>query len=81
MMRERFLPAQHEQILYNQYQNCRQGVRGTADYTKEFHRLGERMNLAEGENHVIAQFVGGLWSDIKEKVRVEPITFLSDTIS
>lgn len=51
------------------------------EYTEEFHRLSARTNLAESKNHLIARFVGVLCSDIKEKVKIQPITFLSDAIS
>ncbi|TYK31395.1 serine/threonine-protein kinase TIO-like [Cucumis melo var. makuwa] len=60
LMKARFLPPNYEQILYNQYQNCRQGTRTIADYIEEFHRLGARTNLVENEQHLIARFIGGL---------------------
>lgn len=52
-----------------------------AEYTEEFHRLGARTNLVGSENQLIARFVGGLQSDIKEKVKTHPLIFLSDAIS
>lgn len=58
-MKDRFLPTNDEQILYNQYQNCRQANRSVIDYVEDFHRLRARTNLAENEQHFIARFVGG----------------------
>ena len=60
LLKARFLPPNYEQTLYNQYQNCRQGVRSVADYIEEFHRLSARTNLSENEQHQVARFVGGL---------------------
>ena len=66
LLKARFLPPNYEQTLYNQYQNCRQGVCSVADYIEEFHRLSARTNLSENEKHQIVRFVGGLQFDIKE---------------
>ena len=81
LLKERFLPPNYEQTLYNQYQNCRQGTRTVTEYIEEFHRLSARTNLSENEQHQIARFVGGLRFDIKEKVRLQPLRFLSEAIS
>ena len=67
--------------LYNQYQNCRQGTRTAIEYVENFHKLGAKTNLAENVHHLIARFVGGLQSDIKEKVELQPLGFLTDTIT
>lgn len=81
LMKDRFLPTNYEQILYNQYQNLQQGARSVTEYTEDFHRLGARTNLPESEQHLIARFLGGLRSDIKEKVKLQPLGFLTDAIS
>ncbi|KAA0047078.1 reverse transcriptase [Cucumis melo var. makuwa] len=70
-----------DMTLYSQYQNCRQGTRTVADYIKEFHHLGARINLSENEQHQIARFIGGLRFDIKEKIKLQPFRFLSEAIS
>lgn len=46
-MRARSLPINYEQVLYNQYQSCRQGSRTIAEYTEEFLRLEARTNLGQ----------------------------------
>ncbi|XP_031745523.1 uncharacterized protein LOC116405899 [Cucumis sativus] len=81
LLKGRFLPPNYEQTLYNQYQNCRQGTRTVTEYIEEFHRLSARTNLSENEQHQIARFVGGLRFDIKEKVKLQPLRFLSEAIS
>ncbi|KAA0054966.1 transposon Ty3-I Gag-Pol polyprotein isoform X1 [Cucumis melo var. makuwa] len=81
LMKQRFVPPNYEQTLYTQYQNCRQGMRKTAEYIEEFHRLGGRTNLMEGEKHLISWFVGGLRFDLKEKVKLQPFQHLSEAIT
>ena len=48
---------------------------------EEFHRLDARTDLAEIEQELIARFVGGLRSDIKEKVALQLLGFLPDGIT
>lgn len=81
LMRERFLPANFEQLLYEQYQKCRQGFKNVADYTEEFHRLGARTNLAETEDYKIARFIDGLRDDIQDQMDIQPFGLLNDAIT
>ena len=48
------------------------------DYIEVFHRLGARTNLMESEQRLIARFVGALRMDIKEKVKLQPFSWLSE---
>lgn len=80
LMRDRFLPPNFEQLLYQQYQRCRQGVRTIADYTEAFHRLGAPTNLAETEDYKIARFVDGLREDIQDQLDIQPLNLLTDAI-
>ena len=43
--------------------------------------MGARTNLHESENHLIARFIGGLRPDIKEKVNLQSLGFLTDVIA
>ena len=38
LLKNRFLPPDFEQVLYQQFQRCRQGNRSVLRYTEEFHR-------------------------------------------
>lgn len=71
----------YQQILYSNYQQCRQGDHSIADYTEEFHRLGTRNNLPENEQQQIARFVFGLRENIKRVVNLHSIAYLVDVIA
>lgn len=79
-MRERSLPSNFEQLLDQQYQQCRQGSKSIADWTEEFYRLGTRTNFAESKDYKIARFIDGLRDDIQDQMDTEPIGLLSDAI-
>ncbi|XP_041001668.1 uncharacterized protein LOC121247371 [Juglans microcarpa x Juglans regia] len=74
LMRTRFLPPDYEQILYQQYQNCKQGMRTVSDYMEEFYRLKSRNNLSETDGQQVARFVGGLRMAIQDKSRAPSFT-------
>ncbi|TYJ96333.1 uncharacterized protein E5676_scaffold1970G00410 [Cucumis melo var. makuwa] len=75
LMKQRFLPPNYEQDQYTQYQNCRWGSRKTAEYIKEFHRLGARTNLMENKQHLISRFTGGLRMNLREKVKLQCLVY------
>ncbi|KAG8368442.1 hypothetical protein BUALT_Bualt15G0045900 [Buddleja alternifolia] len=81
LMRRRFLPLDFEQILYHQYQNCRQGGRSIKDYSNEFLRLNARNNLAETDNQQVARFIGGLRINIQDQLSVHRISNLDEAIT
>ncbi|XP_041004080.1 uncharacterized protein LOC121249434 [Juglans microcarpa x Juglans regia] len=81
LMRARFLPPDYEQILYQQYQNYKQGARTMSDYTKEFYRLNARNNLSETEGQQIARYTGGLRMAIQDKVALHTAWSLSEAVN
>jgi len=47
LLQAKYLPPDYEHILFQQYQDCRQGNRTVQAYIEEFHRLSLRNNLSE----------------------------------
>ena len=78
LLRARFLPSDYEQILFQQYQNCRQGNRTVAEYLEEFQRLATRNNLSESEAQQVSRFIGGLRFAIQDRVQMHPVWTLSE---
>ncbi|XP_035547276.1 uncharacterized protein LOC108991242 [Juglans regia] len=81
LMRARFLPPDYEQLLYQQYQNCRQGIRSINEYTEEFYRLNSRNNLSETEGQQVARYIGGLRITIQDKVTLHTVWTLSEAVN
>lgn len=81
MLWARFLPANFEQILYQQYHHCQQGHRSINKNTKEFYRLGAQVNLNENEGQLGIRYMAGLIIPIQEKIELSPVWSLSDTIN
>lgn len=76
-----FLPSDYEQLLYLQYQRCRQGSKTVSEYTEEFYRLSARNNLNETPQQLIARYVGGLKDAIHERLELNSIWSLSQAVN
>ncbi|XP_020258805.1 uncharacterized protein LOC109835231 [Asparagus officinalis] len=76
-----FLPSDYEQVLFGQYQNCRQGGRSVDEYTQEFYRLSSRNNLHESEAQQMSRYIGGLRIAIQDRVSLQQTYTLADTVS
>ncbi|PKU79208.1 RNA-directed DNA polymerase [Dendrobium catenatum] len=81
LMRRHFLPTDFEQLLYLQYQQCRQGSRPVHEYTEEFYRLSARNNLRESENQLVARYIGGLKENLQDKLELNSIWSLSQAVN
>lgn len=73
LLKERFLPADYEQILFIQFQNCAQRNRTVSNYTEEFLRLQVRCNLAETEDQQVARYINGLNDAIQDRLMMQQI--------
>ncbi|XP_043687813.1 uncharacterized protein LOC122639038 [Telopea speciosissima] len=73
LLRARFLPPDHRQFLYQQFQNCTQGSRAVTEYINEFLRLQSRCNLAESDDQQVARFVNGLKYSIQDRMALQPV--------
>ena len=81
MIRDRFLPLNHEQILWEQLHNCVQGTRTVHQYTAEYQRLQARTNLSESHYYQMVRYVNGLRKEIKDKVEMYTLNTITDAIS
>jgi hypothetical protein len=81
LLRARYLPLDYEQILFQQYQDCRQGNRTVQTYVEEFHRLSSRNNLSETDGQQVSKFVGGLCLTIQDRVSMQTIYSLTEAIN
>ena len=81
LLRSRYLPPDYEQILFKQYQDCRQGNRTIETYLEEFHRLSSRNNLLETEAQQVARFVGGLRWAIQDRVAMQIFYTLTEAVA
>ena len=81
LLRARYLPPDYEQILFQQYQDCRQGNRTVQAYVEEFHRLSSYNNLSETDTQQVSMFVGGLHLTIQDRVSMQTIYSLTEAIN
>ena len=65
------MPADYDQILFIQFQNCAQGNKTVSDYTEEFLRLQVRCNLAEDQQ--VARYINGLDDAIQDRLMMQQI--------
>ena len=78
MLKRDFLPPDYEQILFQQYQRCHQGVRLVHEYTAELMRLAESNDLRESEGQQAAKYLEGLKPQIHDKIRVQVMQNLDE---
>ena len=71
MLKKDFLPPNYEQILFQQYQRCHQGVRSVYEYTVKFIRLAECNDLRENEGQQETMYLEGLKQQIRKKIGVQ----------
>nr|XP_034929565.1 uncharacterized protein LOC118060451 [Populus alba] len=81
LLQARYLPPDYEQILFQQYQDCRQGSRTVQTYVEEFHRLSSRNNLSETDAQQVNRFVSGLRLAIQDRVSMQTIYSVTKAIN
>ncbi|XP_034888842.1 uncharacterized protein [Populus alba] len=81
LLRSRYLPPDYEQVLFKQYQDCKQGSRTVETFLEEFHRLSSRNNLLETEAQQVARFVGGLRWTIQDRVAMQTVYTLTEAVA
>ena len=71
LLKRDFLPLDYEQILFQQYQICHQGVRSIHKCVAKFMRLAEQKYLRESEGQQPARYLEGLKPQIRDKIGVQ----------
>lgn len=75
-----FLPPQYYQDKFIQLQNLRQKNFSVEDYTREFEKLMMQCDIQEKEEQTIARYLGGLNTDIADRVELQQYWSLEDVI-
>ena len=68
LLKGRFLPLDYQQILYNQFQHCKQVTRTDATYTEQFYRLSSRCNLFMTKEQQAVKYISDLKYPIQKRV-------------
>ncbi|KAI3847550.1 hypothetical protein MKW92_013143 [Papaver armeniacum] len=79
-MKDHFLPSDHTQNLFQIYQQCSQKRRPIDEYTKEFYRLGSRVNIPETEAQQVSRYLSGLDPEIKEVLYLHLISKVTEAV-
>jgi hypothetical protein len=58
--------------MYQQLQNCSQGLKSVDEYTEEFHKLLSRVDLSESDEQLVSRYIGGLRPQILELLVSRP---------
>ncbi|CAL9216613.1 unnamed protein product [Arabidopsis halleri] len=74
-MRKNFLPYNYDQLMFQRFQNLRQGNRTVEDYATEFFMMINRVDTHDSELQLVARFVGGLRQQIQHTLNLfQPLT-------
>ena len=69
-----------EQVLYQQFQSCRQGNRSVPQYTEEYYQLKTALDLNQSEAFSITCYKEGLKWEIEERLAVQSFHNLDDIV-
>ena len=64
-MQKFFLPYNYEQLMFQKFQNLRQGTRSVDDYATDFFKMINRVELRDSESQLVMRFIGGLRQQIQ----------------
>lgn len=78
LLKEKFLPANYRQEAFLEYHKLSQRSSTVKDLINEFERLRMRYGAEEGEEQIVARFLGALRSDISDMVELQPYWSFND---
>ena len=79
-LKRRFLPPDYRDLMFQEFQNCKQLGNSIAVYTEEFYRLQSYIDLNESEAYSISRYKMGLRWIIKKRLSVQSFHSLADLI-
>ncbi|KAJ0936396.1 putative transcription factor interactor and regulator CCHC(Zn) family [Helianthus annuus] len=78
LLQAKFLPVNHRQDAYLDYNNLKQQSLSVEEFITEFDKLRMRCGADEEDEQVIARFLGGLRTEISDVVHLQPYWTLND---
>ena len=79
-LKRQFLPPDYQDLVYQEYQNCKQLGDSIVAYTKKFYCLQSYLDFNESEEYSISRYKNGLRWSIKKKLSTESFDFLTDLV-
>ena len=77
-LREAFLPHNYARMMYQKFQNLRQGTRMVDEYTTEFYQLMARNDLGETDDQLVSRYIGGLQTQYQDTLNMFDLYSVSD---
>lgn len=78
-MQKKFLPYNYDQLMFQKFQNLRQGSRSVEDYATDFFRMINRLEVRDTEEQLTMRFVGGLCQQIQHTLNLFRPQSISET--
>ena len=79
-LKRQFLPPDYQDLVYQEYLNCKQSGNSIAVYTKRFYRLQSYLDFNESEEYCISRYKKGLCWAISESLSSRSFYCLSDLV-
>ncbi|XP_031402539.1 uncharacterized protein LOC116212098 [Punica granatum] len=77
-LKKKFLPASYKQDIFSRLYNFKQEELTVEEYTAEFEHLMMKCDIVEPEEQTIARYLGGLRSEIRNVVQLQPYWTFED---
>ena len=79
-LKRQFLPPDYQDLVYQEYQNCKQLGNFFSVYTRKFYHLQSYLDFNESEEYDISRYKNGLRLAIRERVSSRSFNYLSDLV-
>ncbi|XP_031404630.1 uncharacterized protein LOC116213728 [Punica granatum] len=77
-LKKKFLPVSYKQDIFSRLYNFKQEELTVEEYTAEFEHLMMKCDLVKPEEQTIARYLGGLRSEIRNVVQLQPYWTFED---